>query len=376
MSAVRGELFFLPLQSTAMVTDCKSMSPRAANSGWDAELGAGFLTQFIGDSSNSALKCLIDPTEFHEEFWPLVLYGGSGHGKTSIAMAFANRLAKQLHVTPTFVRSADIVRRHRDAIQTDSIDEFRRRLFTAEILVIDDLNLLAGKTAVQTELVKLLDSLFARKKPVIFTLNRLPGNSEGLIPQLSSRLANGLVLPVNRPGQAARRSIAIKLAERFGIILDSSATDFVVDHCDFPVPRLTQLFAQLKHSLDPESAKTPLCCDKIKMSLFGDNRHYDRDMQLITQLVAKHFELAESELKSKSRKQTTVMARNICVFLARDLLQLSFTKIGHCFGGRDHSTIIHAHKNMAGLIASDPQLSSTVSELKRKLTDQFLLVVN
>ena len=99
-------------------------------------------------------------------------------------------------------------------------------------------------------------------------------------------------------------------------------------------------------------------------------------MQLITQLVAKHFELAESELKSKSRKQTTVMARNICVFLARDLLQLSFTKIGHCFGGRDHSTIIHAHKNMAGLIASDPQLSSTVSELKRKLTDQFLLVVN
>ena len=119
----------------------------------------------------------------------------------------------------------------------------------------------------------------------------------------------------------------------------------------------------------------PLSSDKIKLSLFGDNRHYDRDMQLIIQLVARHFELEEAVLKSKSRKQTTVLARNICVYLARDLLQLSFTKIGRCFGGRDHSTVIHAHKNIVNLIENDPKLFSSVSELRRKLTDQFLLIV-
>ena len=385
MSTVCGDLFYLPLQTAPPVAAGKSMSPRAAESGWDAELGSGFLTQFIGDSSNSALKCLVDPNLICDDFWPLVLYGGTGHGKTSIAMAFANRLANQMtdqksgrnsgQVTPTFFRAGDIVRRHRDAIQTDSIDDFRKRFYSADILVIDDLNLLSGKTAVQTELVKLLDSCFARKKPVIFTLDCVPGSGEGLIPQLSSRLVNGLVLPVNRPGQSARRTIATKLAERFGIILDSSATDFVVEHCDFPVPRMTQLFAQLKHSLDPELADTPLSSDKIKLSLFGDNRHYDRDMQLIIRLVANHFELDEAVLKSKSRKQTTVLARNICVYLARDLLQLSFTKIGRCFGGRDHSTVIHAHKNMVNLIENDPKLFGSVSELRRKLTDQFLLVV-
>ena len=365
----------MPLQTAPSVAAGKSMSPRAAESGWDAELGSGFLTQFIGDSSNSALKCLVDPNAIRDEFWPLVLYGGTGHGKTSIAMAFANRLAEQKMVTPTFFRAGDIVRRYRDAVQTDSIDDFRKRFFTADILVIDDLNLLSGKIAVQTELVKLLDSCFARKKPVIFTLDCVPGSGEGLLPQLSSRLVNGLVLPVNRPGQSARRTIATKLAERFGIALDSSATDFVVEHCDFPVPRMTQLFAQLKHSLNPELADTPLSSDKIKLSLFGDNRHYDRDMQLIIQLVARHFELEEAVLKSKSRKQTTVLARNICVYLARDLLQLSFTKIGRCFGGRDHSTVIHAHKNIVNLIENDPKLFSSVSELRRKLTDQFLLIV-
>lgn len=375
MSTVCGDLFYLPLQTAPSVAAGKSMSPRAAESGWDAELGSGFLTQFIGDSSNSALKCLVDPNAIRDEFWPLVLYGGTGHGKTSIAMAFANRLAEQKMVTPTFFRAGDIVRRYRDAVQTDSIDDFRKRFFTADILVIDDLNLLSGKIAVQTELVKLLDSCFARKKPVIFTLDCVPGSGEGLLPQLSSRLVNGLVLPVNRPGQSARRTIATKLAERFGIALDSSATDFVVEHCDFPVPRMTQLFAQLKHSLNPELADTPLSSDKIKLSLFGDNRHYDRDMQLIIQLVARHFELEEAVLKSKSRKQTTVLARNICVYLARDLLQLSFTKIGRCFGGRDHSTVIHAHKNIVNLIENDPKLFSSVSELRRKLTDQFLLIV-
>ena len=385
MSAVCGDLFYLPLQTTPSVAACKSMSPRAAESGWDAELSSGFLTQFIGDSSNSALKCLVDPNSIRDEFWPLVLYGGSGHGKTSIAMAFANRLAEQGaeqrtkqksgQLTPTFFRAGDIVRRHRDAIQTDSIDDFRRRFFSADILVIDDLNLLNGKIAVQTELVKLLDSCFTAKKPVILTVDHLPGSGEGLIPQLSSRLVGGLVLPVNRPGQAARRTIASKLAERFGIVLDSSAADFVVDHCDFPVPRMTQLFAQLKHSLGPESGDTPLSSDKIKQSLFGDNRHYDRDMQMIIRLVAAHYELEETVLKSKSRKQTTVLARNICVYLARDLLQLSFAKIGRCFGGRDHSTVIHAHKNIVSLIENDPQLLSSISELKRKLTDQFLLVV-
>ena len=375
MSTVCGDLFYLPLQTAPSVAAGKSMSPRAAESGWDAELGSGFLTQFIGDSSNSALKCLVDPNAIRDEFWPLVLYGGTGHGKTSIAMAFANRLAEQKMVTPTFFRAGDIVRRYRDAVQTDSIDDFRKRFFTADILVIDDLNLLSGKIAVQTELVKLLDSCFARKKPVIFTLDCVPGSGEGLLPQLSSRLVNGLVLPVNRPGQSARRTIATKLAERFGIALDSSATEFVVEHCDFPVPRMTQLFAQLKHSLNPELADTPLSSDKIKLSLFGDNRHYDRDMQLIIQLVARHFELEEAVLKSKSRKQTTVLARNICVYLARDLLQLSFTKIGRCFGGRDHSTVIHAHKNIVNLIENDPKLFSSVSELRRKLTDQFLLIV-
>jgi chromosomal replication initiator protein len=375
MSSVCGDLFYLPLQSALSAADMRVISPRQNDAAFNTTPN-GFWTQFIGDQSNSGLKCLADPSEFHSSFWPLVLYGGSGNGKTSIAMAFANRLANDQNIQPLFVRSADLVRRHRDAIQTDSMTDFRKRYLTAELLVIDDLHRLKNRLGVQKELAKLLDGLISRKKPVISTIDSLPSTTDWLIPQLASRLSSGLVLPVNRPGNAARGAIAVRLAERFDLQLNDSAIEFIVDHCDFSVPRLTQLFAQLKHSLKTSDEDGALDASHIKLALFGKRTHFDRDIQLITKMVASHFELPIDEVRGKSRKQTTVLARSICIYLCRDLLQLGFANIGRCFGGRDHSTIIHAHKNITKSVIDDTNLNRMVTELRRKLTDQFLLVVD
>lgn len=375
MTSVCGDLFYLPLQSALTAADIRVISQQADEGSFNNN-SHGFWSQFIGDESNSVLRCLADPTAFQPAFCPLVLYGGSGNGKTSIAMAFANRLAGDMGSQPTFVRAADIVRRHRDAIQTDSMAEFRNRLLSAQVLVIDDLQFLKNKRAVQKELTKLLDGLILRKKPVIATIDVLPNTNDLLIPQLASRLSTGLVLPVNRPGSAARHSIVQQLAERFHLQLEDSAIEFVVEHCDFSVPRFTQLFAQLKNTLTQSDSDKPLKESQIKLALFGTRSHFDRDIQVITNLVSQHFELTVDALRSKSRKQTTVLARNICIYLCRDLLQLGFANIGRCFGGRDHSTIIHAYNNVVKSISKDPTLATTVTELRRKLTDQFLLIVD
>ena len=375
MTSVCGDLFYLPLQSALTAADIRVISQQPDDGSFNNK-NHGFWTQFIGDESNSVLRCLADPAEFQPAFCPLVLYGGSGNGKTSIAMAFANRLAGDLGLRPTFVRAADMVRRHRDAIQTDSMADFRNRLLTAQILVLDDLQILKNKLAVQKELAKLLDGLIIRKKPVIATIDVLPSTNDLLIPQLASRLSTGLVLPVNRPGSTARNTIVKQLADRFHLQLKESAIEFIVEHCDFSVPRLTQLFAQLKHTLAQSDSNKPLEESHIKLALFGTRSHFDRDIQIITKLVAKHFELPVDALRSKSRKQTTVLARNICIYLCRDLLQLGFANIGRCFGGRDHSTIIHAYNNIVKSISKDSSLGNTVTELRRKLTDQFLLIVD
>lgn len=375
MTSVCGDLFYLPLQSALTAADMRVISQPQTDRAFNNQ-SAGFWSQFVGDRSNSGLRCLANPAEFHPAFCPLVLYGGSGNGKTSIAMAFANRLAIDQGLQPTFIRSADIVRKHRDAIQTDSMVDFRKRFLTAQLLVIDDLHLLKNKIAVQKELSKLLDGLITRKKPVIATINAMPSANDQLIPQLASRLSTGLVLPVNRPGTTARNTIVTRLAERFDLELEESAVEFVVNHCDFSVPRLTQLFAQLKNKFTQSDHAGPLEDSHIKLALFGDRAHFDRDIQIITKMVSKHFELSVDDIRSKSRKQTTVLARGVCIFLCRDLLQLGFANIGRCFGGRDHSTIIHAHKNIVKAISKDPALNHAVTELRRKLTDQFLLVVD
>lgn len=379
MSAIHGDLFYLPLQSALSVADLRTISAHTSDSDSSYLNPTTFWAQFVGDQSNQGLQCLADPTKFHPTFWPLVLYGGSGNGKTSIAMAFANRLANEQGLSPLFIRAADLVRRHRDAIQTDRLSEFRKRFMAADLLIVDDLHVLKNRTSVQQELAKLIDALQSRKKPFIATLDSMPSTCESLIPQLASRLSGGLVLPVNRPGQAARHDIAIQLSQRFELKLDNSAIDFIVDHCDFSVPRLTQLFAQLKHSWQTKATEETLSdrldANHVKLALFGNRAHYDRDIQLISKIVAKHFELSVEEVRGKSRKQTTVLARSICIYLCRDLLQISFAKIGRCFGGRDHSTIIHGHKNMINQMKRDTALVNTIRELRRKLTDQFLLVV-
>lgn len=375
MTSVCGDLFYLPLQSALTAADMRVISQQTDDGSFNNR-NHGFWSQFIGDESNAVLRCLANPSEFQPAFCPLVLYGGSGNGKTSIAMAFANRLASDLGLQPTFVRAADIVRRHRDAIQTDSMADFRNRFLTAQVLVIDDLQFLKSKLAVQKELAKLLDGLIIRKKPVIATIDVLPSTNDLLIPQLASRLSTGLVLPVNRPGSTARDTIVKQLAERFELSLEDSAIEFIVEHCDFAVPRLTQLFAQLKHSLAQPGTDQLLKAEQVKLALFGTRAHFDRDIQVITKIVAEHFELTIDALRSKSRKQTTVLARNICIYLCRDLLQLGFSNIGRCFGGRDHSTIIHAYNNITNSIANDPTLNNTITDLRRRLTDQFLLIVD
>ncbi len=374
MSGVCEDLFYLPLQSAISAADMRVLR-QVENSGSNEPSAPAeqpvFWSQFVGDHQNERLKCLADPKSFQADFWPLVLYGEGSNGKTSIAMAFASRFANEIGIQPDFERAADFIRRHRDAIQTETVNDFRKRYYNAELLVFDDIQLLKGRASVQSEFIKLLDLFAIRKKPLIVTINELPEVSNVLIPQLASRLSSGLVLPVNRPGPLARREISTMLAKRFDVSLSPCAVDFIADHCDFAVPRMTLLFSRLHQS---SSAERSLSGKDVKRILFGDKKHYDRDVKILVDIVTKHFELSPAEIRGKSRKQTTVLARGICIFLCRDLLQLSFAKIGECFGGRDHSTIIHAYNNINQSATDDPSFAGNITELRRQLTNQFMMV--
>ena len=339
------------------------------------------LSRYVGDSSNSLLRYFAEQQIPEPSDWPIVFHGPTGTGKTSLAMAILDRLLSPATVEmtstarqqPVFLSAADFVRRFRSAIDTDSVTEFREKMGGG--FLIDDLHYLADYAGAQQELCFLIDQVLAKQLPIIFTINQSPGSCLFLSPQLTSRLMTGLSLPVVPPGESARRVVLQDLATIFELKLQPEALDWLVERLNVTVPRMNHVFAQLKSMLmatkEPEVEITADFLVDWFNQLTGKSEH--TKIKQINQSVARHFGFKVAELKSQSRKQTLTLARSIAMFLCRDLLDLSFLKIGKLFGNRDHTTVMHSCRKIASLIESEPDSADarSVFKLNQSLVDQF-----
>ncbi|MDG1875264.1 MAG: DnaA/Hda family protein [Mariniblastus sp.] len=361
------------------------------------------LARFVGDDQNQLLKYLILPTiptngletaeQTHRELqWPLVLFGPSGTGKTSLALTVISELADQennLNPTaakkPLYMSALDFDRRFRSALETDSVDDLRNRLLQSAGLVIDDLHQLEDKVAAQTEFMLILDKMCRKNRPIVITMKSSPQLCHGLTSQLVSRLLGGLSLPVNPPGPSARLEIIRDLAQINGLNLAVDALELLVDRLIVTVPKLDHFFAQVKTSLratEGENFSPLLDAAKLTQLFKKSDSDIDQLSKLIIKLVAAEFHLKPSELKSNSRKQTIVLARGVGIYLNRILLGTSFLKIGSYFGNRDHSTVMHAYRKMEAIVSSsdsNQDSNSTklsINSLKRQLTEQFASQIN
>jgi len=377
------------------------------------------LARFVGDEPNVLLKYLIrgnEPSTSDAENeldlnrsksqWPIVLFGPSGTGKTSLAMTIISDLIDRIKspssqtrptinqrssrsfesssLKPVFISALDFDRRFRSALETDSIPDFRNRLIHSSGLVIDDLHRLADKVAAQNEFVQILDEMCLKNRPIVVTLNLSPASCQGLSPQLISRLSGGLTLPVNPPGPSARLEIIRDLAQINNVRLTEDAARLLVDRLNVTVPKLDHVFAQIKTSLRlrNEDLQQPIDAAKLTRIFKKSAGDLEKLSQLIIKQAAAEFNLKVSELKSNSRKQSIVMARGVAIYLNRTLLGTSFLKIGSYFGGRDHSTIMHAFRKIEKLIGDDndnvdsSSIRNSVVKLKQRLAEQFASQIN
>lgn len=362
------------------------------------------LARFVGDTPNLLLKYLISEESRNNlnSQWPIVLFGPSGTGKTSLALTIVSDLADQsdridevipLNQSkvgssfgkPIFLSALEFDRRYRSAIETDSVDDFRKKLIQSAGVIIDDVDRLENKTAAQAELVRVLDQMSAKKRPIVITMPVSPQLCNGLSSRLISRLSLGLSLPVNPPGPEARLEIIRELANINQINLSDDAALLLADRLQVTVPKLNHVFAQIKTSLaaDTNSHSELINATKLTKIFKKSASEVESLCQLIIKSVAKEFDLKVSDLKSNSRKQSIVMARGVSVYLNRELLGVSFLKIGSYLGNRDHSTIMHANRKIEKLISSDADsndadssIQSIVLKLKQELTEKFASQIN
>ncbi|MCP4480785.1 MAG: AAA family ATPase [Planctomycetaceae bacterium] len=362
------------------------------------------LARFVGDTSNLLLKYLISEESRNnlDSQWPIVLFGPSGTGKTSLALTIISGLTEQSDQEdevisfnqsqvetqlgkPIFLSALEFDRRFRSAIETDSVDDFRNKIIQSAGVIIDDVDRLENKTAAQAELVRVLDQMSAKNRPIVITMPSSPQLCNGLSSRLISRLSLGLSLPVNPPGPEARLEIIRELASINQINLSDDATQLLADRLQVTVPKLNHVFAQIKTSLAADANNHSEIIDASRLTkIFKKSASEVESLcHLIIKSVAKEFDLKVSDLKSNSRKQSIVMARGVSVYLSRELLGVSFLKIGSYLGNRDHSTIMHANRKIEKLISADSDsndtdsaIQSIVFKLKQELTEKFASQIN
>ena len=298
---------------------------------------------------------------------PLVLYGPPGTGKSHLARSLAAewlRRRKQSRIV--CLTAAEFAGKYAEALEGRNVDAWRDAVRGADLLVLDDLGQIAAKPVVQEELLHTLDALADREATVVVTSRLAPKQIATLLPALESRLTGGLCVPLAPPSIAARQAILLALAASKGLPLGEPVARILAQALEVTAPELAGALAQL--DLVTRSERAPLDASAVESYLATRDTPKEPSLQGIASQTARYFTLRVAELKSSSRRRTVVAARDVAMYLARNLTRKSLKQIGEFFGGRDHTTVLHGCRKTESLIESDPSTRLAVLELRRGLT--------
>lgn len=311
-----------------------------------------------------------DPSRHH----PVVLYGVPGAGKTHLLQIIKQGWIHHYpHGTWQFFSGADFARAFARSVESKKADRFRQSLLETGLLVIDSVHQLKGKTAAQELLRGLIDQR-QPDLPVLLACRELPQDHVELHDRLRSRLAAGLLVKCEPPGAAALQYAAKQLRDELELQVDLDQLHAFVSQLDanLTIPQLRQALLQWQQSTDAATAKQSLpnagTQGRTSSSPTADSSANAVSLDRITMLVARYFRISRKLLVGSQRKRTLVRARSLAMYLARQLTPLSFQRIGQYFGNRDHTTVIHACRQIEERVQQgDPEVRKAIDDLLDKL---------
>jgi len=308
---------------------------------------------------------------------PVLLVGPSGCGKSAIAQHLAALLFDVFLLRPDESDSVkrmtlsmpgiDFARHYARAVDSDDISQFRDEIQTAAVLVVEDVHLMTNKIAAQDELASRLDARSAASMPTILTCRRLPTQVSGLRPLLVSRMLPGLTIPIRMPGPEAVRRIIEVVAQKRDLFLTDDELSLICSSLppDIPVRQIEAILRHLELACRMKSARpTPT---SIRDAITSLEPETDISTDKVAKVIARRYKLKLSELKSGTRRQEVVRARSLAMYLSRQLTSSSYDKIGKYFGGRDHTTVLHACRKTESMIDSDSELRLAADEVADQL---------
>ena len=289
---------------------------------------------------------------------PYFIYGSTGLGKTHLVQAIGNRIYQHNpQAKIRYIHAESYVRDIMKAFRTGSFDEFKRYYHSLDLLIIDDVQFIAGKDRTMEEFFYLLNHLLDQKKQVVMTCDSLPSQINKMDDRLKSRFSWGLTVELEPPELEMRVAILQKKAEAAHIHLEDKAAFFIATHIRSNVRELEGAFKRVAaHSrFKNQPISIELAQDALKDILLDAQKQIT--IEQILKSVADLYQLKMADLLGKKRSRNIARPRQMAMTLAKELTQLSLPAIGDAIGGRDHTTVMHAHKTIMTLKKSEPKLA-------------------
>ena len=311
----------------------------------------------------AALVVAEDPGSIYN---PLFFYGGVGLGKTHLMHAIGHQmLLKRPHAKIKYVSSENFTNDFITSIQKNRMEEFRNEYRTVDLLLVDDIQFLVNKEGTQEEFFNTFEELYRNNKQIVLTSDRLPNEIPTLPQRLVSRFAWGLSVDITPPDLETRTAILRKKAEAENLEIPDDTLSYIAGQIDSNIRELegalvrVQAFAAIQ-SVD---ITTSLAAEALKA--LKSSQHLSQVSILkIQEDVAKYYHLQIKDLKGKKRVKNIVVPRQIAMYLSRELTDNSLPKIGAEFGGKDHTTVIHAHEKIQRLMKQDLTIQNEIAKNK------------
>ena len=302
-------------------------------------------------------------------FNPLFLYGGVGLGKTHLIQAIGNQSVNNFPEKKIIYLSSDIFTvEFVESIQTNKVNEFSNFYRSMDVLIIDDIQFLIGKEKTQDLFFHIFNTLHQSRKQIILSSDKPPKDLKGLDERLISRFQWGLTADIQPPELETRIAILKRKAETYGMSVSNEILEYIATNITSNIRELEGCLIKLLASVSLSAKEITFeLAKKTVKEIATDRKTSTLTIETITKVVCEHLGVAENKIRDKTRKKEIVLARQIAMFLAKELTLSSLKTIGLHFGGRDHSTVIHACNSIEDNKRKDVSFQNIVDDIRNKV---------
>jgi chromosomal replication initiator protein len=329
-----------------------------------------FDTFVVGNNNNFAYAAALAVAQAPgKSYNPLFLYGGVGLGKTHLLHAIGQHVVvHKKGARVAFVSSEKFTNEYIDGIQNNQLARFRKKYRQTDVLLIDDIQFLAGKERIQEEFFHTFNALHEGHKQIVLTCDRPAGEIQNLEHRLVSRFEWGLVTDLQPPDVEMRLAILQKKAQIMGVHLPEEIMQFLANRIRANIRRLEGALIRVASYAALTGKELSLeMVESLLREVLHEEGRYAINIEAIQRKVAEHFDIRLADMTSKRRPENIAFPRQVAMFLSRQMTDTSLCAIGEAFGGRDHGTVLHACRLVKDRMEVDPNVRQVVSYLEKQL---------